>query len=177
MAIENRNCLTVVEYENFDPGKVDPGEVVIVNVLGMHAVYIGTSAGEATRMASYNEWEQYEKKIKEAADRAELTRKNAAVLYEMMERKDTDVKIAATKASQDVEAASAEAKKQLEAIIKKVEAASNEAVERCEESARMAERAMEAINAAVASLQLTVRDSLAALRYIEPLEGKRGDEK
>ena len=73
MAVENRNFPTVIEYDDFDPSKVDPGEVIIVNVYGMHAVYIGTSAGEATRMASYKEWDQYEDRISKAVEQAELT--------------------------------------------------------------------------------------------------------
>ncbi|MDO5139016.1 MAG: hypothetical protein Q4D71_11245 [Oscillospiraceae bacterium] len=73
MAIDNRNFPTVIEYDDFDPSKVDPGEVIIVNVYGMHAVYIGTSAGEATRMASYKEWDQYEDRISKAVEQAEFT--------------------------------------------------------------------------------------------------------
>lgn len=176
MAVKNKEFPTVVEYKDFDPGKVSPGQVVIVNILGMHAVYIGTQAGEATRMAAYKDWEEIEKKVNDAAERAEESRKNAAVLYELMQRTEKNIKEMCAK----VERAVQDAEDIVKLGRKDVDSAAKSAMERmstmqaeAEESARKAEEAFSKVNAAMQNLGETVRASLAAIAVAPSTGGKK----
>lgn len=166
MAIQNREFPSIVEYKDFDPGKVAPGDVVIVNILGMHAVYIGTSAGKAARMAEYEESVQIMEKAQQAAKDAEKARADTAVLYELVQRLNTSAQetlAKAVKAAQDTQDAAKIGVAQVEEAAKRACASAEEAEARAREHAVTAESAQVRATAVVESLGDTVRASLEAI--------------
>ncbi len=168
MAIQNTDFPAIVDYSEFDPAKVNPGEIIIVNILGMHAVYIGTSAGKATRMAAYEEAKEYLENTKAVAKKAEETRANAAVLYELMQRLEADMKeelAKAQKAVQEVNRIITDAEKYIEESLKSAKASAESSAFKAEESAAKAEKALRNVNRAVDNLGETVRTSLSAIAF------------
>ena len=176
MAIQSRGYPSVVDYDDFDPGKVAPGQVVIVNILGMHAVYIGTSAGKATRMVEYEEDRRYMQEVLKAAKEAEETRKNAGVAYELMQRLEERVnKLAerAEKASADTDEIAKRAAIDIAEELKKAQASLQGTVNEALEAAARAEKAAETVNNAVENLGDTVRASFAAFAPQAPKKGRK----
>lgn len=166
MAVQNREFPAVVDFNDFDPEKVSPGQIVIVNILGMHAVYIGTRAGKATRMAEYNEEKDFLEKTQQAAQEAEKSRANAAVLYELMQRMEkrmTQMLEKAGKTLQDVDEAGKKADIQISRSAEKALSRMDKAAEMAEECAMRAESAQKSVDGAVTNLGDTVRASLAAI--------------
>lgn len=166
MAVENRNYLTVVKYEDFDPSKVNPGEVIIVDVLGMHAVYIGTSAGEAQRMAMYEEEKQFVETVRQAAAEADQSRANAAVLYELTLRRSAEVNDAAMRAKNSVEETADSVKQYTEKAMKQADIINQQAIDKAQEAALRAEKALAAVNKTVELLQNTVSAVVGAYTTI-----------
>jgi len=139
MAIQNRDAPAVVRAEDFDPGKVDPGEVVIVEENGKRHAYVGLSAGEPARLATHAELESFGNDARIAARETADARAVAEVQFREAEKLREQARQAVERAEQ-----------------------AQRAAETAQEAAERAERALASINAAISGLSTTLSTSLAS---------------
>ena len=140
MAIQNRDAPAVVRAEDFDPGKVGPREVVIVEENGKRHAYVGLSAGEPVRLATHAELKSFGTDARLAANEAADARAVAVVQFREAEK----------------------LREQARQTIQRAEQA-QEAAETAQKAAERAEKALASISAAISNLSMTLATSLTTL--------------
>lgn len=140
MAIQNRDAPAVIRAEDFDPGKMGPGEILIVEEAGERHAYIGLSAGEPVRIATHAELKSFGNDARLAANEAADARAVIAVQVQEATRLQERAQQAVQRAEQALEAA-----------------------ERAEAAARSAAEAMEAVNAAIAGMGASISASIGSV--------------
>ena len=142
MAIQNRDAPVVVRRADFDPGKVSPGEIIIMEEdNGEKHAFIGLSAGEPVRLATHAELRSFGTDARQAANEAADARAVAAVQFQDAAK----MQEAATQSLQEAQASA------------------RHAILQAQEAAERAERALASVNAAIAGLSTTLSASLASV--------------
>ena len=151
MAIQNRDAPAIVKTENFDPGKVGPREIVIVEEAGERHAYIGLSVGEPVRIATHAELKSFGNDARLAAN--EVADARAAITVQIRE---------ATKLQEKQIQEAAYLQERARQAVERTEQA-QKAAETAQEAAERAERALASINAAISNFSMTLATSLTTL--------------
>lgn len=140
MAIQNRDAPAAVAASEFDPAKISPGDIVILEEAGRKHAFVGLSAGEPVRLASYDELESASHNARLDREAAEDAQADAVVRLKEIEKLRRESEEAVAKAARAVEAA-----------------------ERAEQAAQAAESALAAVNTAIAGLGNSLASSLSSV--------------
>lgn len=142
MAIQNRDAPVVIRRADFDPGKVSPGEIIIVEEdNGKKHAFVGLSAGEPVRLATHAELKSFGTDARLAASEAADARAVAVVQFQEA------AKMQETAAQ----------------TLQEAQASARQAIRQAQEAAERAERALSSVNAAISGLSATLSASLASV--------------